>query len=302
MDPPSPASRRARPVQWALVFAGSLMLLAFLLALPLLAAGLPSWVKPAWCQLEAILLALAGTFLLLQEIVLRSRSVHARAIVVFAGLILVAKFAPWLFQVIITSGAAWNEIAFFNLGNAFETFGWLTADSSLPVVWGSALARIASPEDGRAARAGRLAGGLLLFAVVLSLAGRGFFWIAVLGKSVSIAYGSGVFGILAGILDFCIMALVVWAGVESVRGAPAPEAGARRMRRIHRLMIFWLAAGAAHAVTMALIPGAMGAGTGTTWYFAWQWAGYAAVCVSLAVAVKDLLRPPAPLDLKAANP
>jgi hypothetical protein len=283
----------SRPVNRALVFAGCLMLADFLLAFPILSKGVPSWFSSLGCmsRVEAVLLAGVGAFLLIQEFLGRRGSVHPRLIASLAGLILVADFAILFGQVLGSARKGLAEqggMSLFSVGNALEAFGWLSVEASLPAVWGSARFRRTVPEDDRAGRFARLAGGVLLFGMALDLAGRGFFWFAAIGQSISM--GGGAFGILGGVLQFLALSLSAWAGIDSVRAAPSPDRGSRRARRVHRLVTFWMAAAILTTVCFSLSIEAMGATEGSPWYLVWRFIAYVAATTAVSVAVAELLR------------
>ncbi len=278
-------SAGTRPLHPGLVFAGGLMVVEFLLAYPLLATPLGPWEgQPFISWVQATLMGLFGSGLLVQELGRRRGPVRARAIIGASAAVLACDPIPLFLSVLFWPPAGYMRTA----GALLEWVGWITAYSSLAVAWGCALARRASTGDPGAARTGRLWGGVLLFGVFLSLAGRGMWVVSI---EAILSYGSSFPRLMAGVMNSLVMILVAWAGVESVRRFGSAEDAARGGRRVHRLSIGVLVATIAESIVSAIAsPMWSIRALSSLWSGAWSAAGYAAAAIALAVGVAELLR------------
>jgi hypothetical protein len=121
----------------------------------------------------------------------------------------------------------------------FQTPSGILLSAGAALVWGSAIARREAPSSLVFQKVGRIAGGLvqlgLVFAFVQEALNSSMMGFRSFGMPGSATYGMFTLIRAAGRL------LLLWCSIESVRGATEEAVILLRARRIHKLMIGWIA-------------------------------------------------------------
>ena len=110
----------------------------------------------------------------------------------------------------------------------------------MPLLWGSALARLLHPGDASLQKFGRIGGGLIQLGFVFEFFVRLQNWD--LMQSMTSGSGSAASAVyaLSSLLDIAGSVALLWATVEAMRTAPDEDAILRRAHRTHRLMSWYM--------------------------------------------------------------
>jgi hypothetical protein len=130
--------------------------------------------------------------------------------------------------------AGWNYLGTPRTLALCEPLSSLLVSFALPVLWGSAVARLRHPGNGPLQATGRKAAGLLQLSFTLRFAAR-FQFLGSIGSLNAVNAGTIVWSLVE-VMESLIL---LWASVEAVRTTPDEDAVRERATRIHNLLGVW---------------------------------------------------------------